>query len=63
NIKAEFFIPLMVNKLINNGNAKLRVLSSDAVWFGVTYKEDKPDVVAKIQNLVDKGVYPNVLWK
>ena len=52
----------MVNKLINNGNAKLRVLSSDAVWFGVTYKEDKPDVVAKIQNLVDKGVYPNKLW-
>ena len=63
NIKAEFFIPLMVNKLINSGEAKLRVLSSDAVWFGVTYKEDKPDVVAKIQNLVDKGVYPNKLWE
>ncbi len=63
NIKAEFFIPLMVNKLINSGDAKLKVLSSDAVWFGVTYKEDKPDVVAKIQNLVDKGVYPNELWK
>ena len=63
NIKAEFFIPLMVNKLINSGEAKLKVLSSDAVWFGVTYKEDKPDVVAKIQNLVDRGVYPNKLWE
>ena len=62
NIKAEFFIPLMVNNLINNDEAKLRVLSSDAAWFGVTYKEDKPDVVAKVQSLIDRGVYPNQLW-
>ena len=63
NIKAEFFIPLMVNNLINSDEAKLRVLSSDAAWFGVTYKEDKPDVVAKVQSLIDRGVYPNQLWK
>ena len=62
NIKAEFFIPLMVNTLINSDEAKLRVLSSDAAWFGVTYKEDKPDVVAKVQSLIDRGVYPNNLW-
>ena len=62
NIKAEFFIPLMVNNLINSDEAKLRVLSSDAAWFGVTYKEDKPDVVAKVQSLIDRGVYPNNLW-
>ena len=62
NIKAEFYIPLMVNNLINAKKAKLKVLSSDAVWFGVTYKEDKPDVVKKIQNLIDKGVYPKNLW-
>ncbi|MGN0032328.1 MAG: nucleotidyltransferase [Candidatus Limimorpha sp.] len=62
NIKAEFYIPLMVNILINNKQAKLKVLSSDAVWFGVTYKEDKPDVVRKIQGLIDKGVYPQKLW-
>ncbi len=62
NIKAEFYIPLMVNKLINNGKAKLKVLSSEAVWFGVTYKEDKPAVVKSIQNLIDKGVYPKQLW-
>ena len=63
NLKAEFFIPLMVNNLINSDEAKLRVLSSDAAWFGVTYKEDKPDVVAKVQSLIDRGVYPNQLWK
>ena len=63
NIKAEFFIPLMVNTLINSDEAKLRVLSSDAAWFGVTYKEDKPDVVAKVQSLIDRGVYPNKLWE
>ena len=62
NIKAEFFIPLMVNELINSDEAKLRVLSSDAAWFGVTYKEDKPDVVAKVQSLIDREVYPNNLW-
>lgn len=62
NIKAEFYIPLMVNNLINAKKAQMKVLSSDAAWFGVTYKEDKPDVVKKIQNLIDKGVYPKVLW-
>jgi len=63
NLKAEFFIPLMVNKLVNDGAASLKVLSTAAQWFGVTYKEDRPDVVAKIQALVDKGDYPASLWK
>jgi len=62
NIKAEYYIPLEVNKQINSKQAKLKVLSSDAVWFGVTYKEDKPDVMKKIVNLIEKGVYPNKLW-
>lgn len=62
NIKAEFYIPLMVNKLINSGKARLKVLSSEAVWFGVTYKEDKPAVVKNIQSLIDKGIYPEKLW-
>ncbi len=62
NIKAEFFIPLMVNQAINDGHAKLKVLSSDAVWFGVTYKEDKPDVMRKISTLIANGIYPNKLW-
>lgn len=62
NLKAEFFIPLCVNELINTGKVTLKVLSSDAKWFGVTYKEDRPDTVAKIQSLIDAGVYPSNLW-
>lgn len=63
NLKAEFFIPLMVNELISAGTAEMKVLSSDAKWFGVTYKEDKPAVVAKLNALIEKGVYPAKLWE
>ena len=63
NLKAEFFIPLMVNHLISNGTAKLKVLSTTALWFGVTYKEDKPALVAKIEQLIEQGVYPRNLWE
>ncbi|MBQ0006303.1 MAG: nucleotidyltransferase, partial [Alistipes sp.] len=62
NPKAEFFIPLCVNELINTGKVSLKVLNSGAKWFGVTYKEDRPDTVAKIQALIDAGVYPSNLW-
>ena len=62
NLKAEFFIPLMVNHLVGNGTAKLKVLSTSALWFGVTYKEDKPALVAKIEQLIEQGVYPRNLW-
>ena len=63
NLKAEFFIPLMVNHLTGNGTAKLKVLSTTALWFGVTYKEDKPALVAKIEQLIADGVYPRNLWE
>ena len=63
NLKAEFFIPLMVNKLVGNGEARLKVLSTTAQWFGVTYKEDKPMLVAKIEKLIEEGVYPRNLWE
>ncbi len=63
NLKAEFYIPTMVNKLIHDGTSELKVLKTDAQWFGVTYKEDRPAVVAKIQALVDAGRYPANLWK
>lgn len=62
NLKAEFFIPLMVNKLINEGTANVKVLDTTSKWFGVTYSADRPSVVEKIQNLVDTGVYPNKLF-
>lgn len=63
NPKAEFFIPLCVNNLIHSGKATLKVLSSDAKWFGVTYKEDRPEVVARIEKLIADGIYPRNLWK
>lgn len=62
NLKSEFFIPLMVNKLIGSGTAKMKVLSTSAKWFGVTYKEDKPALMAKIEALIADGVYPRNLW-
>ncbi|GHV01462.1 nucleotidyltransferase [Bacteroidia bacterium] len=63
NPKAEFYIPTMVNRLVHNGTSTLRVLSTAAQWFGVTYKEDRPEVVARIRALVEKGEYPASLWK
>ena len=63
NLKAEFFIPLMVNTLIGNGTAQMKVLSTTAQWFGVTYKQDKPQLMAKIEALIEAGVYPRNLWE
>ena len=63
NLKAEFFIPLMVNKLVDSREASMKVLRSAAQWFGVTYKEDKPETVANIQRMVQAGVYPSNLWE
>ncbi len=62
NLKAEFFIPLMVNKLINENTASVKVLDTTSKWFGVTYSADRPSVVEKIQTLVNEGVYPNRLF-
>lgn len=60
--KAEFFIPLMVNKLINDGTATVKVLDTTAKWFGVTYAADRQSVVDKIQALIDAGEYPSHLF-
>ena len=62
NLKSEFFIPLMVNKLINDGTATCKVLDTTSKWFGVTYSEDRPDTVARISKLVEEGVYPEKLF-
>lgn len=62
NLKSEYFIPLLVNKLVEDGSARLKVLDTTSDWFGVTYKEDRPETVAKVQALIDAGVYPAKLW-
>ena len=63
NLKSEFFIPLMVNKLINDGTATVKVLDTTSKWFGVTYAADRPGTVERIQKLVDEGIYPEKLFK
>ena len=63
NIKSEFFIPLVVNKLINDGTSTLKVLDTNAQWFGVTYQGDRPAVVEKLNSLIACGEYPNKLWE
>ena len=62
NKKSEYFIPLMVNKLINDGTATVKVLDTTSKWFGVTYAADRQGVVDRIQSLVDEGVYPAKLF-
>ncbi len=61
-LKSECFIPIEVGEMIKSGKASVKVLSSSDRWFGVTYKEDKPEVMASIKELKDKGVYPEKLW-
>ncbi len=63
NPKAEFFLPFVVDDLIKIKKAEVKVLRSSDRWFGVTYKEDKPLVVAKIKELTEDGVYPKSLWQ
>jgi methylmalonyl-CoA mutase cobalamin-binding subunit len=62
NLKSEFYIPLIVNELIHRGIGKVKVLGGGNIWFGVTYKEDKEEVSARIKSLIDKGDYPQKLW-
>lgn len=62
-LKSEFYIPLAVNNLIVEGRATCAVLDTPSKWFGVTYAEDRPQVVLKINELIRKGVYPAQLFK
>lgn len=62
-LKYEALLPNHVGEMIKNGQCKVKVLTSNDSWFGVTYKEDKPVVVAKIQALKDNGTYPDILFK
>ncbi len=63
NLKAEFFIPLVVNELLQKGEATMNVLSTTSNWFGVTYIEDRAATVERIGQLVEAGVYPKALWQ
>ena len=62
-LKCEYFLPFVVDELLNEGRATVKVLKTDDRWYGVTYKEDKPQVVAAIRALKDQGLYPQKLWE
>ena len=62
NLKAEFFLPYVVSSLLRNNMADIKVLTTAEKWFGVTYIEDKESVTASINELTNKGFYPERLW-
>lgn len=61
-VKREYLLPTIVDKLIKSGKASVKVLETKDKWFGVTYKEDKESVVAAFKKLIADGVYPENLW-
>jgi NDP-sugar pyrophosphorylase family protein len=61
-MKSEFFIPLVADTLIKQGKAKVKVMTSNDEWFGITYQEDKPAVIESIKELVAQGIYPEKLF-
>ena len=61
-LKSEYFIPLLINDNIVKGRIRTKVLQCNSPWFGVTYKEDKPMVQERINELIASGAYPAKLW-
>ena len=62
NLKAEFYLPTIVNKMLATKKVSVKVLESGSKWFGVTYSEDKETAQKEIRKLKDSGVYPTKLW-
>jgi hypothetical protein len=62
-LKSEFYLPVLVNRLVREGLVQVKILPTTANWFGVTYLEDKPMVVGKLAALVKEGAYPEQLWR
>ena len=62
-LKGEFFLPFVVNELLEEGRATVRLLSSEDRWWGVTYQEDRPQVKAALRRLSEEGLYPSPLWE
>lgn len=62
-LKGEYYLPVAVDEVIKGSNAKVQVLHTADKWYGVTYADDKPTVVAGIRKLKDDGVYPEKLWE
>ena len=61
-LKSEFFLPFLVRDMLSEGKCTVDVIETADKWFGVTYKEDKPVVVAAIKAMKESGLYPEQLW-
>jgi len=61
-LKSEFYIPTLLDILIKSQEVKLKVLESESDWFGVTYQDDKPYVIKKLNEMISSGRYPEKLW-
>lgn len=62
-LKSEFLIPIFIDEMIATNELSVQLLGSQEKWYGVTYQEDRPKVMAGIKAIVDQGVYPSDLWK
>ena len=62
NPKSEFYIPFVVDELIRQQKINVKVLQTDAQWYGITYREDRQQVIDKFKEMVDNKIYPPVLW-
>ncbi|MBQ2422128.1 MAG: nucleotide-diphospho-sugar transferase [Flavobacteriales bacterium] len=62
-LKKEFFLPLVLNNLIQSGISCVDVLTTPEQWYGVTYPEDKPSVIESLNKKIEDGIYPTTLWK
>lgn len=60
---SEYYIPTLIDELIKSNTLNVKVIDTESDWFGVTYQEDKPFVMEKIQDLIAQGVYPSKLWQ
>lgn len=60
--KSEFYIPALIDELIQNKVLDVKLLDTTSQWFGVTYQEDRPIVVNKLNTLIEEGIYPRDLW-
>ena len=61
-LTSEFYIPTLIDHLIKDKVLNVKVLETESDWFGVTYQEDKPFVMSKINELIDHKIYPQNLW-
>ena len=62
-LKCEYYLPSVVSAALADGRAQVRVLTSPDKWHGITYREDKPELVAALKAMTDAGTYPQGLWK